>query len=59
MSYTSEKSCQVCVRVPKELHEKLAKATARGKPYAPTKSQVITRGIALALAELEKKRGQS
>lgn len=56
MSDTPEKSRQIGVRVPVELHDKLVKATTRASAYRPSMSQIVVRGIELALAELEKDR---
>ena len=48
---------QISARVPEALAQRLSAATDRAKdPYAPTVSQVINRGIELALKELEAKR---
>lgn len=44
----------VTVRIPGELAGRLKKAT--DGPYAPTTTQVMVRGLELALKEIEKKR---
>jgi len=42
------------VRIPAELKDRLSAATNRGAdPYAPTITQIVARGIELALAELQ------
>jgi hypothetical protein len=47
---------KISVRVPAELAGQLAKATDRGKNrLAPTQTQVLLRGLELALREMEKK----
>ena len=46
----------VAARIEGDLRGRLRKATDRAKNrYAPTRSQIVIRGIELALAELEKK----
>jgi predicted DNA-binding protein len=47
------KSRYVGIRIPSELAERLAVATDKARnPYAPTQSQIVVRGIELALAEM-------
>lgn len=44
------------LRIDRELLDKLERAVDRSKnPYAPSKTQIIERGIELALRELEKR----
>jgi hypothetical protein len=46
----------VTVRLPDELIEAVGRATDKSRdPYAPSVTQVIERGIRLALKELERK----
>jgi predicted DNA binding CopG/RHH family protein len=46
----------VSIRLPDDLIEAIAKATdKRRDPYAPSITQVIERGVRLALKELERK----
>lgn len=46
----------IAARIPFDLAQRLDLATDRQKnPYAPTLSQIVVRGIELALAELQKK----
>lgn len=50
----------VGARIPPEIAARLEKATDRSQdPWAPTISQIISRGIELALQEREAKRGES
>ena len=50
------KDRSLTVRIPPELEARLAKATDRKKnPYAPSITQVVVRGLELALKELERK----
>lgn len=47
---------QITVRINNSLLERIEQATDRGKnPFAPTKSQLVVRGLDLALKEYEKK----
>lgn len=47
----------VTARIDEDLVNRLEKATDRSKdPYAPSKSQIIERGIELALRELERRK---
>jgi hypothetical protein len=44
------------VRIPPEIETRLAKATDRKiNPYAPSITQVVSRGLELALKEIEQK----
>jgi hypothetical protein len=53
------KSVLVSVRISKELRERIAKAMDKARdPYAPNLSQIVTRGIELALREIAKKAGK-
>jgi predicted DNA binding CopG/RHH family protein len=46
----------VTVRLPEDLIEAIGKATDKSRdPYAPSVTQVIERGVRLALKELERK----
>ena len=46
----------VSVRVPADLAARLAKATSKkAKPYPPTSTAIILRGLSLALKEIEAK----
>jgi predicted transcriptional regulator len=48
---------QITVRLDEELLARLDKVTDAGRnPYAPSKRQVIERGLELALRELEKRK---
>ena len=51
-----KKDKTVTVRVPAELADRLAKATdTRKNPYAPNASQIMLRGLDVALKEVERK----
>jgi hypothetical protein len=57
--YNFMKGTTVAARINGELATRLQKATDRRRdPYAPTATQVIIRGLELALAEMERKRGK-
>lgn len=52
---TQPTSSHLGVRIPLELRDRLCAATDRATdPYAPTITQVVVRGIELALAERER-----
>jgi hypothetical protein len=54
---TNGRGTVVGARVNDALEDRLRKATDRSRyPFAPTTSQVIIRGIALALDELDRER---
>jgi hypothetical protein len=49
----------ISVRLSQEQFDALRKATDKERdPYAPTITSVVARGIALALAEMQKRRGK-
>lgn len=57
MENATIKDVTVGARLTKFLARRLEEAADRERdPYAPTQSQIITRGIELALQELERKR---
>ena len=54
---TSTKSIQIGIRISEELKKRLDRATSRERdPYAPTLTQVVERGLELALKEFEERR---
>lgn len=54
--YMDMRAKTVSLRIPAELAERLRKVTDRvKKPYAPTATAILLRGLELALKEIEKK----
>jgi hypothetical protein len=53
------KTIPVAARIPIALNKRLDRATeGTNGPYSPSKSQIITRGIELALTELDAKKAR-
>jgi hypothetical protein len=55
----AKQNVQLGIRVSKDLHDRIREAAANATPYTLNVSQIVIRGIELALKEIEQKQPQS